>query len=153
LSAMVTTAVFRAHTGSKNFIKTLIVGYVGSVGIATLSDSVIPYFGEYLLGMHPEMHAGFIESWYVVNPAAIVGILLAYWLPKTHLSHASHVLISTWASSFHMIMAINPEQGLTLFVLVGSLVFLFLSVWLPCCVSDIVFPLLVVKTEKNRLSA
>jgi len=30
---------------------------------------------------------------------------------------------------------------------VGSFGFLFLAVWLPCCVSDIVFPLLFVRGE------
>lgn len=151
LSAMVTAAVFRAHTtGTKNFIKILIIGYVGSIGVATLSDSIIPYLGEYILGMQAHVHVGFIESWYIVNPAALIGVLLAYCYPKTHFPHAGHVLLSTWASSFHMIMAINPDQGLTLFLLAGCLVFLFLAVWLPCCVSDIVFPLLIVKTEKNK---
>ena len=150
LSAMVTTAIFRAYSGRKNFIKTLIVGYVGAIGIATLSDSIIPYIGEYILGMQAHTHIGFIESWHIVNPAAIVGILLGYCWPKTHFPHAGHVLLSTWASSFHMIMAINPEQGLTLFILAGCLVFLFLAVWLPCCVSDIVFPLLIVKAERKK---
>jgi hypothetical protein len=28
--------------------------------------------------------------------------------------------------------------------MLGSLVFLFLAVWLPCCISDIVFPLLLI---------
>ena len=148
LSAMVTAAIFKTHTGRKSFIKTLIVGYVGSIGIATLSDSIIPYIGEYFLGMQAHTHIGFIESWYIVNPAAIVGVLIAYYWPKTHFPHAGHVLLSTWASSFHMIMAIN--QDLSLFILVGCLVFLFLAVWLPCCVSDIIFPLLIVKAEKQK---
>ena len=150
LSAMVTTAIFRTYSSRKNFITTIIVGYVGSVGIATLSDSIIPYVGEYLLNMHAHTHIGFIEGWYIVNPAAIIGILIGYYWPKTHFPHAGHVLLSTWASSFHMIMAINPEQGLTLFILAGCLVFLFLAVWLPCCVSDIVFPLLIVKAERKK---
>lgn len=150
LSAMVTTAVFRAYSNKASLIKTIIVGYIGSVGIATLSDSIIPYIGEYLLGMHAHAHIGFIEDWYIVNPAAFVGIFLAYYWPKTHFPHAGHVLISTWASSFHMVMAINPDQGLTLLLLIGCLVFLFLAVWLPCCVSDIVFPLLIVKIEKKK---
>ncbi|MCK4886252.1 MAG: hypothetical protein KAS96_02630, partial [Planctomycetes bacterium] len=126
---------------------TLIVGYVGAIGVATVSDSIIPYIGEYILGMQAHTHIGFIEDWYIVNPAAIVGVLIAYYWPKTHFPHAGHVLLSTWASSFHMIMAIN--QNLSLFILAGCLVFLFLAVWLPCCVSDIIFPLLIVKAEKN----
>jgi len=29
------------------------------------------------------------------------------------------------------------------------LIFLFLAVWLPCCLSDIVFPLLFVRKREN----
>jgi hypothetical protein len=35
---------------------------------------------------------------------------------------------------------------LSLWDAVGSFGFLFLAVWLPCCISDIVFPLLFVKS-------
>ena len=150
LGAMVTTAMFRNYSSRKIFIKTLIVGFVGSIGIATLSDSIIPYIGEYILGMQAEPHIGFIESPYIVTLTAIVGVLLGYCWPKTHFPHAGHILLSTWASSFHMVMAIKPEQGLTLFLLGGCLVFLFLAVWLPCCTSDIVFPLLIAKTERKK---
>jgi len=34
------------------------------------------------------------------------------------------------------------------FIVIG--LFLFLSVWLPCCLSDIIFPLLFVKTGKGN---
>jgi hypothetical protein len=32
---------------------------------------------------------------------------------------------------------------------VGCFGFLFLAVWLPCCISDIVFPLLFVKSSDD----
>ncbi len=54
--------------------------------------------------------------------------------------HPFHVLLSTWASLFHMTMALGKDVGpLTLAVIP---VFLFLAVWIPCCTSDVVFPLL-----------
>jgi len=150
LSAMATTAIFKNYTQKPNFIKTLIVGYIGAIAVATLSDSIIPYIGESLLNMEAHAHIGFIESWYIVNPAAIAGVLIAYHWPKTHFPHAGHVLLSTWASSFHMIMSIN--QDLSPLILAGCLIFLFLAVWLPCCLSDIIFPLLIVKAEKKNQS-
>ncbi|NLE41700.1 MAG: class I SAM-dependent methyltransferase, partial [Lentisphaerae bacterium] len=56
---------------------------------------------------------------------------------------AGHVLLSTWASLFHMMAAMGGgEIGATTIVLMGA--FLFLAVWLPCCTSDIVFPLVAV---------
>ena len=159
LSAIVTAAMFQLHTKRPRFIVVLLVGFFGSLGIATLSDSLIPYIGELLLGMHIHLHShehtgfaehahiGFIEGWYLVIPAAIVGVLIAYFRPKTKFPHAGHVLLSTWASSFHMLMAMGGQ--LSVWKAIGSFGFLFLAVWLPCCISDVVFPLLFVKSEVN----
>ena len=75
---------------------------------------------------------------------AILGIIIAYFWPRTRFPHAGHVLISTWASSFHVLM--NTHRELTPMMFVGVFIVLFIAVWLPCCVSDIVFPLLFVKS-------
>jgi len=153
LSALVTASMYNFYkcgTGKKkcNLIVLILIGYVGSIGIATLSDSIIPYLGEILLNMpHREIHLGFIEKWWLVNPLALFGIGIAYLRPSTKFPHFGHVLLSTWASLFHIIMALG--QTLNWFICIGIFIFLFLSVWIPCCVSDIVFPLLFIKTPKN----
>ena len=149
LSALVTVSMYEFHkcngNGNKcNLWILLVIGYVGSIGIATVSDSVIPYLGEVILGMpNKGIHIGFIEKWWLVNPLAIAGIAVAYYIPSTKFPHAGHVLLSTWASIFHMIMAIG--QPLNWITYLGVFIFLFLAVWIPCCVSDIIFPLLFVK--------
>ncbi len=143
LSAMVTTAMYKRYTSGKIWAAVL-VGYLGSVGIATLSDSVIPYLGEMLLDLpHKEAHIGFIEKWWLVNPAALLGITISLWKPTTKSPHSGHVLISTWASLFHVIMALGETVSWSLYLVI--FLFLFLAVWLPCCLSDIVFPLLFVR--------
>ncbi|HNQ22875.1 MAG TPA: hypothetical protein PKK06_07260 [Phycisphaerae bacterium] len=145
LSALVTAAIYRLHSRG-GLIATLWVGYVGSVGIATLSDSVIPYVGEYLLGLpNKGLHFGFIEKWWLVNPMAILGIVIACVYPRTRFPHAGHVLLSTWASLFHMTMAFGRDVDILTLALVP--LFLFLAVWLPCCTSDLAFPLLFAKKE------
>ncbi len=183
LSAVVTASLFRLYEKKAGLLRILLIGYVGSIGVATLSDCVLPFFGESLLGVaipihgdlhsdeeaqdhagngaspsasesesHEEgegsvrarMHLGFIEDWYIVNPAAILGVLIAWFLPRTKFPHAGHVLVSTWASSFHVLMNTHRELSTTMFV--GVFVVLFIAVWLPCCVSDIIFPLLFVKS-------
>ena len=147
LSAMVTSSMFRLHAKKANFFLVLIIGYIGSLGIATISDSLIPYAGEVLLGLHAHSHIGFIEGWYIVNPAAVLGVLIAYFWPRTKFPHAGHVLLSTWASLFHILMALS--DGISILMAIVIFAFLFIAVWLPCCVSDIVFPLLFVKGEKQ----
>jgi len=191
LSAVVTVSIFRLHEKKTGLLKVAVVGYLGAVGVATMSDSILPFFGESILGValpsHSHVHAaedgsehahehesepndrdhvheqdtetestadgnsirqrlhfGFIEDWYLVNPAALLGIAIAFFLPRTKFPHAGHVLISTWASSFHVLM--NTQSQLTAVILIGMFIVLFIAVWLPCCVSDIIFPLLFVKS-------
>lgn len=151
LSALTTASMYKLHTcpkgkGPCNLPLLLFVGYVGSIGIATLSDSVVPYLGELLLDMpHRHAHIGFIENWWLISSVAVVGIIIAYFNPSTKFPHAAHVLISTWASIFHIMMAIGKDIGWTIYLAIGG--FLFLAVWLPCCISDIVFPLLFIKED------
>ncbi|MBN2064077.1 MAG: hypothetical protein JW745_04670 [Sedimentisphaerales bacterium] len=185
LSAMVTTSLFALHTRKKNVITYLLIGYVGSVGVATISDSVIPFIGEEVMGisvptesaqhelmhgheeghdhggqgheLHSEscehgdhsgghgLHLGFIEEWYIVNPAAVLGIAIAWFLPRSRFPHALHILISTWASSAHMLM--NTQIEITSLILFGMFFVLFIAVWVPCCISDIVFPLLFARGD------
>ncbi len=143
LSALVTTAMYMRYKRAKIWLAVLI-GYTGSVGIATLSDSVIPYIGETLLDLpYRGIHIGFIERWWLVNPAALLGVLIGYreWITK--FPHYGHVLISTWASLFHVIMALGG--AINWVDIITTLLFLFLAVWTPCCLSDIVYPLLFVK--------
>lgn len=149
LSALVTASMYKLHSKKSKLWALILIGYLGSVGIATLSDSIIPYLGELLLNLpNKGIHLGFIEEWWLVNPLAFLGIAVAYFRPKTKFPHAGHVLLSTWASLFHIIMALGETINWVLIVVIT--VFLFLAVWLPCCLSDIIFPLLFIKNEKGH---
>ncbi|MHC4543590.1 MAG: hypothetical protein ACYTDW_08435 [Planctomycetota bacterium] len=173
LSAIVAASMFRLHAEKKRFVLVLAVGYFAAIGIATLSDIIIPHIGTELLGLniprhsqlhedettstdeehtveaeeHEEhgLHLGFIEDWYIVNPAALLGIFIAYFLPRTKIPHAGHILISTWASSSYLLMTVQSE--ITIGAVAGILATLFIATWVPCCVGDIIFPLLFVKSD------
>jgi hypothetical protein len=190
LSAIVTASMFKLHKKKTHFLTILLVGYFGSIGVATLSDCILPFFGESLLGVaipvhadlhshdgadshdHEELeeahnhdenkehedasetesphirarlHLGVFEDWYLVNPAALLGIIIAFLWPHTKFPHAGHVLVSTWASSFHVLM--NTHRELSIVMFIGVFVVLFIAVWIPCCISDIIFPLLFVNSD------
>jgi hypothetical protein len=176
LSAMVTTSMFMVHELKKNILMIIVISYFGSVGIATLSDIIIPHLGAKVTGlempthsqiheqdMHSDdhkseamdgirsgqnkggLHLGFIEEWYIVTPAAFLGILLAFFLPRTKLPHAGHVLISTWASSSYLLMTVTSEMTIAAAFAIFST--LFIAIWIPCCISDIVFPLLFIEPD------
>ncbi len=153
LSALATTAMYRIHKGGRLWVA-IIIGYTGSIGVATISDAIIPYLGGSILNIPMEFHLPFIETekmpfigiskWIVVNTAAIIGIAIALWRPFTRLPHMGHVLLSTWASLFGFI-AFGIADWIS--VLPFVFLFLFLAVWLPCCFSDIIYPLLWIREK------
>jgi len=138
LSALVTTAMYKKY-GNGKIWAAILIGYFGSIGIATLSDAIIPYLGGALLGIKIEFHMPFIEKWWLINPVALIGITIGYWKPTTKIPHFGHVLLSTWASLFYF-TAFGTAHWIPQLHFV--FLFLFLAVWLPCCLSDIIFPLL-----------
>ncbi len=149
LSASVTTALYVRY-GKKKLWIALLIGYTGSIGIATMSDSVIPYIGEVLLDLpNRGLHIGVIEKPLLTNLAALLGIAIGYRYREcaTEFPHAGHVLISTWASLFHIIMALGTTMDWIR--IIGILLFLFLAVWIPCCTSDIVYPLLFAEKQRS----
>jgi len=153
LSALATSAMYQryqcpADKGRCNPLLLIFVGYIGAIGVATLSDSLIPFLGETILNMpHSHVHVGFLERPWLINSMALLGIIIAYVNPTTKFPHLGHVLLSTCASMFHIMMA--RGESTTLGIYVAIMIFLFISVWVPCCISDIVFPLLFVK-DKNK---
>jgi hypothetical protein len=151
LSALVTTAMYMKYRKGKLWAA-ILIGYAGSIGIATLSDAVIPYLGGALLNIDIGFHAPFLETeampyfgvakWVVINSAAVIGIAIGYWKHTTKIPHSGHVLLSTWASLFYF-TSFGTASWMPLLPLI--FIFLFLAVWLPCCLSDIVFPLLFIR--------
>ena len=156
LSAIATTAMYRKY-GKRNVWAAVLIGYAGSIGVATLSDAIIPYLGGSLLGVEIGFHIPFIETekipfigietWKVVNLAALAGIAIGYLRPATKFPHLGHVLLSTWASLFYF-AAFGIAQWFPLLPFI--FLFLFLAVWIPCCLSDIIFPLLFVRKKLSH---
>ena len=156
LSALATTAMYRRHKKGRLWVA-ILIGYTGSIGIATLSDVIIPYLGGSTLNIPMEFHLPFIETeampfigipkWIIVNGSAVIGIAVACWKSVTRLPHMGHVLLSTWASLFSF-TAFGTADWTS--VLLPVFFLLFIAVWLPCCVSDIVYPLLWVGKEAKH---
>lgn len=140
LSALVTTAMYTKYRKAKLWA-VILIGWTGSIGIATISDAVIPYLGGSLLHAQMEFHVPFIEKWWI-NLLALGGIAIGLRKQTTRVPHAGHVLLSTWASLFYF-TSFGIANWIPLLPFV--FLFLFLAVWIPCCTSDIVYPLLFVR--------
>jgi hypothetical protein len=150
LSALVTTAMFWKH--ERRFIKTLLVGFVGSVAICGISDILLPYLGGKLLGTEMHLHICAIEHPRMIVPFAVIGVAVGFLVPSaieksTEFSHSMHVLVSSMASILYLISFGVPDWT----HMIGE-VFLItiVAVMLPCCLSDIVFPLSFVDRKHHH---
>lgn len=151
LSALVTTAMFWKY--ERKFFRALLIGLLGTLPICVVSDIAIPYLGGLLLGTPVVFHLCVVEEPWLVFPASVVGVLCGMFFLKwveriTEFGHLSHVLVSSLASLFYLI-----SFDVTLWGGSISLVFAItlLAVWLPCCLSDIVFPLVFVRGEPPHI--
>lgn len=148
LSAAVTTAIFWKY--ERRWIRAVLIGFAGSVVICLLSDVVVPYLGAVLFHQRILFHLCAIEEPWLVYPSALIGILsgiyLLNWLEKgTEFFHLSHVLVSSLASLLYLVsFDIALWRGSAFLAFAITLV----AVWIPCCLSDIVFPLAFVKEGK-----
>jgi hypothetical protein len=145
LSALVTTAMLMRYRKAKIWAA-ILIGWTGSIGIATISDVIIPYLGGTLLQVDMEFEVPFVEHWWI-NLAALAGIGIGYWRQTTKIPHFGHVLLSTWASLFYIAAFGIANDWLRL--LPSIFLILFLAVWIPCCASDIIYPLLFVRKQPN----
>jgi len=148
LSALVTTAMYMRYKKGKIWA-VILIGWTGSIGIATISDALIPYLGGTLLHAQMEFHVPFIEHWWI-NLLALAGIGIGYWRQTTRIPHFGHVLLSTWASLFYIMAFGIADDWIPLLPLIFLI--LFLAVWIPCCLSDIVYPLLFLGKEPETPS-
>ncbi len=146
-SATATTAMFWRH--ERRFLKALVVGLLGALLVCGASDILIPYASGLMLGVTMQFHICVIEHPGLVVPFTAVGVLTGF-LASEHIvratvfSHTVHVLISSSASLLYLV-----SYGLRDWIHHAGWVFIFvvLAVMIPCCFSDIVFPLLVVTKE------
>lgn len=148
LSAIVTTSLYVKNKRGPLWLA-LIICYAGPVVIGTLSDAIIPYIEGSTVNLAISFEIPFIATekmpylgipeWIPVNAAVIIGIAIGMLKPNTRLPHMSHILISTLASLLYF-TSFGTADWLPLLPL--FLLFLFVAVWIPCCFSDIVFPLL-----------
>jgi len=150
LSALVTTAMFWKH--EKNFIKTLFIGFLGSILICGLSDILFPYIGGNILGAKMQMHLCIVEHFNIIIPFAVIGVLVGFLVPSaveksTEFSHSMHVLVSSMASILYLI-----SFGITdwIHIIGGIFLVTIIAVMLPCCLSDIVFPLVFIDTKEHK---
>jgi hypothetical protein len=150
-SAAATTAMFWRY--ERRVLKAVLIGLAGAVGVCGLSDIVMPHVSLMLLGKFVAWHICLVENPQMVLTFAVVGVGVGLAASagvqhSTFFSHSLHVFSSTMASIFYLV---GPFGGIAWIDSVG-IVFLFVivAVAVPCCLSDIVFPLFLAGGAHER---
>jgi len=153
-SAAATTAMFFRY--ERKWPKAIFIGLVGAIGVCGMSDIVMPQISLSILDIQTPWHICLWEHTDIVLPFAIIGSIIGLAAANaaahsTLLSHSMHVLASTMASIFYMV----GPLGIVGWIDVLGKVFLFvvLAVMVPCCLSDIVFPLLMSRANRDKYFA
>ncbi len=149
-SAVASTSMYYIH--ERNIFKASLIGFIFSVTICGISDVVFPFIGGLFLGGEMHMHICILEEPMLVLPFAIIGVLAGLTAPSslensTQYSHSIHVFLSSGASLLYLI-----GFGITDWVhmLGGIFLVTVLAVMIPCCLSDIVFPLACCKNPNHK---
>jgi len=146
-SAITTTAMFRRY--DRHIGRAILIGFFGSIGVCGLSDIFMPYLaGQWLTAKHMHFHWCVLAHPMMVFPFVALGIfggLIAADAVhhSTFYSHSVHVAVSSLASLFYLI-SYGVSNWLGDAVLPYVFVILVLCIIIPCCLSDIVLPLLLV---------
>ena len=154
LSATATTAMFYRY--ERKFLKACLVGFIGATVFCSLSDIFMPALGGRLLGSRWTVHFCLIEHPGLVLPFVVIGCLAgcgaaATIAKSTVYSHAGHVLVSTMASIFYLVSFCPKCNWLSSERIGIVFIIITIAVMVPCCLSDIVFPVLIAGAGGKKL--
>jgi hypothetical protein len=142
VSAIATSGIYYKY--KKNIFQAILIGIIGAIIIGSISDIIFPYLGGTLLNLNTEFHLPIIENTLLILLVAAIGSVLGTF-KITKIPHMLHVLLSVFASLFYLI-TFSPEFNMIYFI--ASFFIVFIAVIIPCCISDIIFPLLFVRRKK-----
>lgn len=141
-SSLVSSAIFYNHT--KKIFPAIITGALISLFIGSLSDSIFPYLGSQLFQIPISFHLPALENPTLILGASLIGATIGIAIRKTRFPHFLHVFISVFASLLYIFAYSTNFSILNIFLI---FIITSVSVVIPCCLSDIVFPMIF----QNRL--
>ena len=140
VSAAATAAIYGKY--KKSIFSGIVVGVFGAILIGSLSDVLLPWVAGNIFSLHTHFHLPIIESPFLILGIAIVGSLFGLFVGMFRFNHSLHIFLSVFASLFYLLAF---SVAMSLWVVIGISLIVFLSVYIPCCLSDIVFPILFIK--------
>ena len=142
-SAIVTSAIYYKY--KKNIFNAFLIGITGSILIGSLSDVIFPYLGGIIFNLETKFHLPIIEEPIMILLSSAIGSIIGIKSKLTKFPHLIHVFLSIFASLFYLIAFSTQLTPIYMFF---SFIIVFIAVLIPCCISDIIYPLLFIKNKK-----
>ena len=144
VSAAATSAIYYKYKRNSGLsvLAGVVVGVLGAVIIGTLSDVLLPWVAGNLLFLETSLHLPIFESPLLILGVGVAGALFGIYVEMFRMTHSLHVLLSVFASLFYLLAF---SGVMSVWVVLGISLIVFLVVYIPCCISDIVFPLLFIR--------
>ena len=140
VSAMATTIIYWKY--KKSAIKAILIGVGGSIVVGSLSDVVFPWLAGNIFSLKTTFHLPVFEHPIIIIGIALLGSVAGIYFGSFNVAHSLHVFLSIFASLFY-ILAFSVEMNAITILLISFLV--FIAVYIPCCVSDIIFPIFFIR--------
>jgi len=144
VSAAATSTLYWKYSkdlSSLKWLKTVLVGIAGAIVVGTLSDVLLPFFAGRMFSLDTAFHFPLLEMPVLILGLAFIGAIIGMYFDVFKITHSLHVFLSVFASLFYLLAFSSSVSALGV-MLISVLV--FLVVYIPCCLSDIVFPLLFI---------
>ncbi|MBT3397653.1 hypothetical protein HOA55_03305 [archaeon] len=140
VSAAATAAIFTKY--KKSVLMATLIGVVGAIVIGSISDILLPWIAGNIFSLHTHFHLPIIESPLLILGVGVVGALFGIYVGLFKLNHSLHVFFSVFASLLYLIVF---STSMNVWVILAISLIVFLVVYIPCCISDIVFPIIFIK--------
>lgn len=145
-SGIVTSAIFYKY--KKSAPQAIVVGISGAIVIGSLSDIILPWLGASVFQLDAHLHLSIIEMPLVVLGTVVLGSLIGIFTLTTEIPHTVHVGLSVFASMFYLITYVGASDP---FALTLSFIIVLVSVVVPCCISDILYPFFFLGEEMKKM--
>ena len=144
-SSIVTAGIFYKYR--PKVIYALLIGITGSIIIGSLSDIILPWLGGSLLGLGTSFHLLLIEEPVLILLSGLIGSSIGISTKITKMPHFIHVFLSVFASLFYLLAF---SQIFNTFYFIVSFFIVFITVILPCCIGDILFPFFFLREKIKK---
>ena len=139
VSAAATSFIYYKY--KKSLSLSILVGVVGAILVGTLSDVLFPWIFGNLFLLKTSFHLPVFEDPLLIIGMGILGSFMGIYIGGFKFSHSTHVFLSVFASLFYLLAF---SITINIWAVIATSIIVFLVVFIPCCISDIVFPILFI---------